>query len=353
MSLSKSKTYKLLVIAPSGIHLKNFLDRIENGCSEILVISSKPLIFETKHKVEFVDFSLKKLQNHWQTPQRIAALCSEFNPDIIHVHQINSVAYYAIKALHKFDIPIVATAWGSDILVIPQQGFLQKALVRYSLKRADAFTSDSTFMAQRMRELVPERKLDIAICNFGVAERKYFVKKEKIIYANRLHKPLYRVDKIIHAFGRFVKTASGESWRLVIGATGSQTDNLKNLVDELQLNEKVEFVGWLKPDENMKWYARAKVWASVPISDATAISLLEAMYYGCYPIVSDLPASHEWIQDGVNGRIVKDVDSDFFEGIDQLNYDEVARINSVKIEKDATYEVSEQKFIDLHKRFLK
>ncbi len=350
--MKEPNKYNLLVIAPSGIHLKNFLDRIEDACSEILIISSEPLIFETEHPIEFVDFSLRKLQNHWQTPNRIATLCAGFKPDMIHVHQINSVAYFAVKALRKFNIPIVATAWGSDILVIPDQGFLQKALVRYTLKRADAFTSDSTFMAQRMRELIPERKLDIAICNFGVADPIFDLPKENIIYANRLHKPLYRVDKIVSAFALFSASEEGKQWRLVIGAVGTETDELKRQVAELGISDKVEFVGWLEREDNMKWYAKAKVWASVPASDATAISLLEAMCYGCYPVVSDLPASHEWVENNVTGRIVNDVDSDFFSQIDHVDFKAAAEANKKRIELDGTFKVNEAKFRAQHLRLI-
>lgn len=339
-------------MAPSGIHLKNFLDRIENACADILIISSKPLIFETNHRVEFVDFSLKKIQNHWKTPKRIAELCEPFQPDIIHLHQINSVAYFAMKGLQKFNIPIVATAWGSDILVVPEQGALQKALVRYTLKRADAFTSDSTFMAERMRQLVPERKLDIVLCNFGVADPIFDLPKENIIYANRLHKPLYRVDKIISAFARFGATDAGAGWRLVVGAIGTETEALKNQVEELGISDKVDFVGWLGYEDNMRWYAKSKVWASVPESDATAISLLEAMYYGCYPVVADLPASHEWIENGVTGRIVQDVDSDFFSDIDNIHFESAAQANKKRIEIDGTFRVNEAKFKALHDRLL-
>lgn len=352
MFLKNPEKYKLLVVAPSGIHLRNFLHRVENANTTIQIITSKPLIFETSHPVEFVDFSLRNPLKINSTIREIRKIFQAFKPDVIHVHQLNSVAYYTIKALRKYGVPIVGTAWGSDVLTLPQKGVLIKEMVKYSLRYATAFTSDSTFMADRMRELLPSRKLDITICNFGVGEPMYSLPKENIIYTNRLHKPLYRVDKIIRAFKRFSDLPEGVDWKLVVGAVGTETDKLKALVQTLEIGDKVEFVGWLENEDNMKWYAKAKVWASIPSSDATAISLLEAMYNGCFPIVGDLPASHEWIEDGENGRIVKDVDSSFFEGIETVDFELMAKLNKSIIAEKATYAISEMKFQNLHRRLL-
>jgi glycosyltransferase involved in cell wall biosynthesis len=46
------------------------------------------------------------------------------------------------------------------------------------------------------------------------------------------------------------------------------------------------------------------VFLSVPSVDATAVSLLEAMSTGCGIIISSLPSSLEWIEDGRSGLVV-------------------------------------------------
>jgi glycosyltransferase involved in cell wall biosynthesis len=43
---------------------------------------------------------------------------------------------------------------------------------------------------------------------------------------------------------------------------------------------------------------------SIPNTDGTSISLLEAMAYACIPFVSNLPANKEWVKDGENGFVV-------------------------------------------------
>jgi glycosyltransferase involved in cell wall biosynthesis len=341
-----------MIIAPSGAHLKNFLDRIEKSSSEILIVTSEPLNFETGHEVIFVDFSLRKAFNFIQTPKKIKAAFRKFKPDIVHIHQLNSVAFFSFRGLKKEKVPIVCTAWGSDVLVLPEKNALMRRMVQNSIRSASAITSDSLHMAERIETLAYPIVPDITICNFGVSEPLFQLPKENLIYSNRLHKPLYRIDKIIKAFAKFSKTQEGSAWKLVIGAIGSETEKLKTLVNELALEKKVSFVGWLEKEDNMKWYARSKVWVSIPESDATAISLLEAMYNGCYPVVIDLPASHEWIDSEDQGRIVKDVKSEFFKGITEVDFEKAAELNREKIKSEATFEVSEKKFSDLHHRLI-
>lgn len=343
-----------MVISAAGAHVRNFIELVQDATSAIHLISLAEPDFEwPESDLTIVDFSLRMPKNYIKTVSQIRAAYEAFRPDVVHVHQLNAVAFFALLALRKYAVPIVATAWGSDVLVQPERNALFRWLVRYSLKRADAFTSDSVFMGKRMQELLPERKLDITICNFGVEERQFEMTKENIMYSNRMHEKLYRIDKIIRAFSKFCKTPEGEGWSLVIGATGSETENLKLLALELNLMSRINFVGWLKRTENAQYYARSKVYISVPESDATSISLLEAMNYGCFPIVSDLPVSPEWIDDGKNGRVVKDLESNFYTGIDYIDFEEVAALNTEIIQKKGTKKLASQSYVSLHKRLLK
>lgn len=105
-------------------------------------------------------------------------------------------------------------------------------------------------------------------------------------------------------------------------------------------------------EDNEQWYS-AKIWVSIPESDATSISLLEAMACGSIPVVSDLPANREWIQSGVNGIVVEDLDSDFISEALTLNQSNAIEINKKRIEQDGTKESNRAKFLQLYKTILK
>jgi len=167
-------------------------------------------------------------------------------------------------------------------------------------------------MAKEMEKLLFPVKKEIHIYNFGVDIKDLEIKKEKIIYSNRNHNPIYRIDKVIHAFNKLCLNEIYSDWQLLIAGQGSETESLKKQVANFGIESRVEFVGFVNQEENFKNYAKASYFVSIPESDATAISLLEAMYFKSIPILIDLPANREWIQNNENGFIVQDIESDFF-----------------------------------------
>lgn len=342
--------YKILVIGPGGRHVENFISRIKNDVSNIVLITDKPCEVDDDIELFMVSFSLKSIKNLFSTSSKISAIIEEFNPDIIHVHQLNSVAYYSVRANKQHKKPIIVTAWGSDILVNPDKSNVLKQIVRYVLKRATAFTADAHFVKDKMIALLPEKELDITVCNFGVEETNLSLDKQNVIYSNRLHNKLYRIEHVLEAFAKFSEVNT--NWKLIVAAVGSETDKLKQLVIDLNIQDKVEFPGFVSKELNNQYYSISKLYVSIPESDATAISLLEAMYYGCIPVVSDLPANHEWIEHNKNGIIVKDINTEFISSALSLIDTSAGVDNRNKILESGTESISRKKFVSLHKRLI-
>ena len=70
---------------------------------------------------------------------------------------------------------------------------------------------------------------------------------------------------------------------------------------------------------------------------------------GCVPVVSDLPANREWITDGDNGLIVRDVNTDFFsEAMQRINAAEAAELNRKIVAEKATKEANRKIFIAIY-----
>jgi glycosyltransferase involved in cell wall biosynthesis len=339
---------KLLLISSNTIHTYKYLQLVEDYFDEVLLITNEKSKVYDYPTVE-LNFNLK-IKTLFSTVKEIKKQIELFQPSIIHIHQANSYAFFALLACRKSFIPTVLTAWGSDVLILPKSNFLLKKMVRFNLRNADFLTSDSIYMAQEMEKIAP-LKNRIIIANFGIDVTPITCEKENIIYSNRLHKKLYRVDKIIEVFSLFY-TNNNTDWKLVIAATGTETDTLKIKAAELNLEHAIEFVGWIQKEDNEKWYSKAKIWVSIPESDATSISLLEAMACGCIPVVSDLPANREWIQSGLNGIIVNDLESDFISDALKLNLAEAINMNKNRIEKDGTKASNRIKFIQLYQRIL-
>lgn len=329
----------MLIIGSPSIHTENFFQLMKEEFAEIKLISD-------------VDFSLWSLSAQFYTAKKIRQIARDFNPDIIHIHQVNSIAYYALKAIAPLGIPTVLTAWGSDIYLTPHRSFLLKLLVRWNLKHADSFTADSKDLAEHMQALLPERKMDILIANFGMSLQPVHAQKEKILYSNRLHKKLYRVDFILQAFAKFKNQPNREEWKMIVGAVGEETENLKALAHSLGIESSTTFVGWLQPEDNANNYAKATYYISIPESDATSISVLEAMACGCIPILSNLPSSREWISHGETGFIVEDVESDFISKAFTFDLKDASQKNKERIERDGTKDANRKKFLSHYEKLL-
>ena len=341
---------KLLLIGPGGsVHTYNYYKLIEGYFDEIRLITDviRPE-FDSITPVKG-DFSvrnpIKAYQNYFFIKKRI----EQFNPDIIHVHQANSTSYLTLRAAKGTGIPVIVTAWGSDVLIAPEQSRLINRMILYNLRNADYLTADSKNVADKIIERVGRTKNEVLVANFGVDEFYEEVPKENIIYSNRLHNKLYQINEVIRAFARFIEH-NNKNWKLVIAGEGSETEKLKALAVDLKISKAVDFVGWLNKEENYNYYNMAKIFVSIPESDATAISLLEAMLAGCFPVVSNLPANREWITDGENGIIVKDLNENFLQKAISSNLHKALEMNNDIIRRHGTKEVNRKKFIGLYEK---
>jgi L-malate glycosyltransferase len=344
---------KLLLIGSNCVHTYNYFHLIKSYFDQVVMVTDEEhdVKDEKISSCYFVNSSLKNLTNYNKAISNYKEIIKIEKPDIIHIQQISTYSFLLLRALKRsrIAIPVVLTTWGSDVLILPEKGFIYKKMVQYVLNHCDKYTTDAQFVADKMQQLA-RKKLNTVIANFGINIIDIEIEKENIIYSNRLHKPLYRIDKIILAFSQFAKNHS--DWKLVIGASGSETDTLKDMVSKLGLDDKVRFIGWVDATVNSKMYAKSKIWVSIPESDATSISLLEAMSLGCIPVVIDLPANREWIVPDQNGIIVLNIDTDFFEQALSLSYEKVAAINEQIIQKKGTKEVNKAKFIEIYDQLL-
>lgn len=344
---------KLVIFSPDSVHLVNYLKLIEGYFDSILVITDGQdprisLPYETKH----VNFSIKNPIRNRRQIQQLRTTIAQFNPSIIHLHNIGTGAYILEKAVRNLPIPKVATAWGSDVLVAPKRNFIFKKIVKNVLQSFDAFTCDALFMAYEMEKMSP-KSLEIQIANFGVESVSFDQSlKENIIYSNRLHNPLYRIDLIIDLFLEYKSRNPHDTWKLIVAATGSETELLKQKVAQSPFNEFIEFVGWIDAAQNQSWYQKAKIYVSIPRSDGTSISLLEAMAHGCLPIVSNLPANNEWITDGFNGIVYKGKSTLPFDAAMQLDAEKCAQINREIIALHGLKSSNRSKFIAIYDQLL-
>jgi glycosyltransferase involved in cell wall biosynthesis len=202
-------------------------------------------------------------------------------------------------------------------------------------------TSDSVYMAERMRELGAG---EVMVFPFGLeALPKQNAKKQPwLCFANRGLEPIYRPQRVIEAFAR-VATAQREA-RLVVANDGSLRAALEAEVAARGLADRVSFVGRLDAQAQAAHYARSTWFLSLPESDSVSVSVLEAMAHGCVPLLSELPANREVIGDSARGLIVGSLD-DLPARMAALDAAKLAVINREWVAAHGLFEPHVQRFL--------
>ncbi|MDM4767558.1 glycosyltransferase family 4 protein [Pelomonas sp. SE-A7] len=231
---------------------------------------------------------------------------AKIDADWLHAHYLTSHGTLAWAARRGWGLRarIAGSAWGTDILVTPEQGAAYRWLTRRVLRACDVCTSDSLYMARRMQELGAG---EVMTFPFGLESLpKQGAKKQPwLFFANRGLEPIYAPHRVITAFAN-VAAVQAEA-RLVVANEGSLRPALEQQVRQLGLDGRVEFVGRLDAKAQAGHYARARWYLSLPGSDSVSVSVLEAMAHECIPILSELPANRELVGAGAGqGLILRD-----------------------------------------------
>lgn len=223
---------------------------------------------------------------------RLGQWLAKVDADWLHPHYLTShgTLAWAARRGWRLRARIVGSAWGSDILVTPEQGWAYRWLTTQVLRACALTTSDSEHMALRMKALGAG---EVMVFPFGLeALPKQNVKKQPwLFYANRGLEPIYQPQRVIETFAAVA--ARIPEARLVVANDGSLRDALEAQVQALGLADRVEFTGRLDATAQGRRYATARWFLSLPSSDSVSVSVLEAMAHECLPILSDLPANHE------------------------------------------------------------
>lgn len=232
----------------------------------------------------------------------VKELARKLAPGWVHGHYVTSYGLWAAVASPGPQLPVVLTAWGSDILVTPRapglRGAAMAALVGWSLKRAALVTADAQDVLDEIGRYGTPARRELLLWG---ADTERFRPTAKApagfgIVSLRNWEANYNIATLLRAFAmlRHQRPQSGAVLELLGG--GPDAAPLQALAAELALSGAVRFTGRVDDAGMVSALQRARVSVSVPTSDATSVSLLESMACGLAVVASDLPANRAWIE---------------------------------------------------------
>ena len=245
-------------------------------------------------------------------------IISREKPDIVHTHAALS-ARIAARLAGKSKIIYTRHS------VFPQKAYLTKGIGKKINGFAASLLSDGIIaVAGAAKKNLTDTGIDerkIRVIYNGVDPIKKLTEDEKQEVRRKLGiSPNEFVVAIIarleHVKGHryFIEAAkavknAGIAARFVIAGTGSCEGQLKQLAADMGLGDTVLFTGFLKNVNELENIMDVQVNASFG-TEAASLSLLEGMSIGKPAVVSDFGGNPELIEDGVNGFVVPQKNSE-------------------------------------------
>jgi glycosyltransferase involved in cell wall biosynthesis len=250
------------------------------------------------------DGSLYKSLHFLKTFKEIRRKIRAINPDFLHAHYLTS--YGLLGALVGFK-PLIVSAWGSDLLVDSKRSSFHRFIIERVLKKADLVTVMANHMIPRLIELGCKREKILKV-TLGIDVKKFNLEGRKggdgkiIIFSNRVFESEQNIECIVDSLPFVVARQHNLEMRFY--GDGSHRRRCEDLVKTFGIEYYVRFFGFVEHSHMPYHLKDADIYVSASVSDGDHVSLMEAMACGLFPVVSDIPANREWIEDGENGFLV-------------------------------------------------
>jgi glycosyltransferase involved in cell wall biosynthesis len=250
-------------------------------------------------------------------PGVLARLIRQIQPDLIHSMEFQHAGYLVsqAKSLFNGDFPAwLATNWGSDIYHFAQFD-AHRIQIERLLSQIDYYSCECHRDIKLARKYGFRGPVLRVLPNTGGFDLTHIAKLQS-------PKPPSQRKRVIvkgyqHFAGRamtslaVLESLAGnlKDYEIVLYSVSSEPLRLaQDLIERGVLNIKI--IGWATHDEMLSFFASARLYLGVSVSDAISTSVLEAMAMGTFPIQTNTSCCDEWFEDGVSGYIVSPDDFD-------------------------------------------
>lgn len=296
-------------------------------------------------------------------PSNKMEILREIDPDVIHIHGVATMALRGLVCGHELGIPTVMTfhtmvddaaKYYSPIKIPPET--MEKLIwiyLRQILKRMDVVVTPTACIGEELRsrgavcrnlvtiptgtntaEFHPGIASDDIRRRHGLEGRRVAIHVGRISYEKEL-------DMVVRAMQRIDAT-------LLVAGKGPAKADIEKLVEDLGLQDKVVFAGFVPDSELPAYYNAADIAVSASKFETQGLSILEAMASGKPVACRNGRAFAEIVHDGVNGYLFDDVDGCVEAMEKAFDAPPDVREASLKTALDNSREKSAQLYVDAY-----
>ena len=290
-------------VATSVHSLFLLLNKMGHNCYVVTTTNSKFTTFKDK-VIGIPGLTLKQLYGYRAAfifNEKAFKLLKSLNLDVIHVNTEFGIGIFGSTVASKLDIPVVYTyhTMYEDYTYYATKGYFDRfskwairEISRSNIANATEIIVPSQKTEIYFRSIGIEKTINIVPTGFDFSrfklndeEKEESLKiKEKLgLSDKKVLLCLGRIaqeksfDVIIKGYKNYLDKYKDDKTVLVFVGAGPDEENLKKLVEELNIKDRVIFVGKVKLDYVPLYYHLADYFLNASISETQGLTFMEAM----------------------------------------------------------------------------
>ena len=240
----------------------------------------------------------------------MARVLRDFEPDIVYIHFLSINALYVLLLHYVMRFKLVASARGNDIQGIPNRSRGQRWMLTHLFRRANAILFCSSFVqrdaAPFLQGIPPTTFVGVVADGFNADE---FENRQPFEYP---HPYIFGAGRLVHkkGFDLLVRAFSLISTdfphvHLLIAGDGDERQKLERCIDELNLSDRVNLLGFADRDKTIALFLGCEFFVLSSRIEPFGIVVLEAMAARKAVLATKSGGVMDLVQDGINGMLVE------------------------------------------------
>lgn len=282
--------YKPITILANLLKIKFLQKYREENCIDLHDLPKNIEIFKTTVFYVPIDPFYKMLgELHFKKALKVIQK-NNLKFDIIHSHFIWSSGYVGMKLSEMFNVPFVVTGHGYDVYLLPFKSNSWKEIFEKILNRANNILTVSSYNKGFIEKLV-EDKTKIYVAYNGISPKLFYPMNKN---EARMELDIDSSKRVCVSVGNIIRVKGHEDLIraismlpreyndvcLYIVGSGHLRSKLENLARQLNVSERIFFVGVKPHSEIVKWMNIADLFVLPSHKEGASVVTLESLACG-------------------------------------------------------------------------